>query len=122
MYAVVKTGGKQYKVAIGDRLKVEKLAVEAGSSINLGDVLMVADGDNVDVGTPSLETRVTATVLSHGRGDKIKVFKMRRRKNYRRTQGHRQDFTEVQITGIGDATASEPSAASSAETEPSSSE
>lgn len=105
MYAVVKTGGKQYKVAIGDRLKVEKLDAETGSSISLGDVLMVADGESIDVGAPSLETPVTATVLSHGRGDKIKVFKMRRRKNYRRTQGHRQDYTEVQITGIGDTSA-----------------
>jgi large subunit ribosomal protein L21 len=104
MYAVVKTGGKQYKVAIGDRLKVEKLAAEAGSSVALGDVLMVADGDSIDVGAPNLDTSVTATIVSHGRGEKVKVFKMRRRKNYRRTQGHRQDYTEVEITAIGDAT------------------
>lgn len=103
MYAVVKTGGKQYKVAVGDRLKVEKLDSEAGASIDLGEVLMVADGDKLDVGAPTLDTNVTATVLSHGRGDKIKVFKMKRRKNYRRTQGHRQDFTEVEITAIGGA-------------------
>ena len=103
MYAVVKTGGKQYKVAVGDRLKVEKLDSEAGASIDLGEVLMVADGDKLDVGAPTLDTSVTATVLAHGRGDKIKVFKMKRRKNYRRTQGHRQDFTEVEITAIGGA-------------------
>ncbi len=101
MYAVVKTGGKQYRVAVGDRLKVEKLAAEAGASVDLGTVLMVGEGDNVEVGAPTLDTSVTATILSHGRGDKIKVFKMRRRKNYRRTQGHRQDFTEVEITAIG---------------------
>lgn len=102
MYAVVKTGGKQYKVAIGDKLRVEKLVAEEGASINLGDVLMVADGDNITVGSPVLDTSVTATVVGHGRDKKIKVFKMKRRKNYRRTQGHRQSFTEVEITGIGD--------------------
>jgi len=106
MYAVVKTGGKQYKVAIGDKLKVEKLLAEEGDSVNLGDVLLVADGDNITVGSPFLETAVTATVVGHGRDKKIKVFKMKRRKNYRRTQGHRQSFTEVEITGIGDAKAS----------------
>ena len=105
MYAVVETGGKQYKVAIGDKLKVEKLVADEGASVDLGRVLMVADGDNVSVGTPSLDTTVTATVLSHGRAKKIRVFKMKRRKNYRRTQGHRQYFTEVEITGIGGAKA-----------------
>ncbi len=102
MYAVVKTGGKQYRVAVGDRLRVDKLDSKAGASVALGEVLMVADGDQVSVGTPALDTSVTATVVSHGKADKIKVFKMRRRKNYRRTQGHRQDFTEVEITSIGD--------------------
>jgi len=102
MYAVVETGGKQYKVAIGDKLKVEKLVAEEGASVDLGRVLMVADGENVSVGSPSLDTAVTATVLSHGRAKKIRVFKMKRRKNYRRTQGHRQSFTEVEITAIGD--------------------
>ena len=100
MYAVVKTGGKQYKVAVGDRLKVEKLDSEAGASIDLGEVLMVADGDKLDVGAPILETSVTATVVSHGRGDKIKVFKMKRRKGYRRKAGHRQAYTEVRIDAI----------------------
>lgn len=111
MYAVVKTGGKQYRVAVGDRLKVEKLNSEAGASIDLGEVLMVADGEKLDVGAPTLDTSVTATVVGHGRGDKIKVFKMRRRKNYRRTQGHRQDFTEVEITAIGGAGAPKPAKA-----------
>jgi len=101
MYAVVKTGGKQYKVAIGDKLRVEKLVAEEGDAVNLGDVLMVADGDDITVGSPFLDTAVTATVVGHGRDKKIKVFKMKRRKNYRRTQGHRQSFTEIEITGIG---------------------
>ena len=101
MYAVVETGGKQYRVAVGDKLKVEKIAAEEGESINLGRVLMVSDGDNVTVGSPDLDTPVTATVVSQGKAGKIKVFKMKRRKNYRRTQGHRQDYTEIEITGIG---------------------
>jgi large subunit ribosomal protein L21 len=105
MYAVVETGGKQYKVAIGDKLKVEKLVAEAGTSVDLDKVLMVADGDDVSVGAPILDTTVTATVISHGRAKKIRVFKMKRRKNYRRTQGHRQYFTEIEITGIGDTVA-----------------
>ncbi|NKB65046.1 MAG: 50S ribosomal protein L21 [Gammaproteobacteria bacterium] len=101
MYAVVETGGKQYKVAVGDKLKVEKIEAEAGSSIDFDRVLMIADGDQVTVGSPLVETSVTGTVLSHGKNKKIRVFKMKRRKNYRRTQGHRQFFTEVEITGIG---------------------
>ncbi|GJL83051.1 MAG: 50S ribosomal protein L21 [marine bacterium B5-7] len=101
MYAVVETGGKQYKVAVGDTLKVEKLPVEAGESISLDRVLMVADGENVEVGKPVLEGRaVAATVLAQGRGEKIRVFKMKRRKGYRRTQGHRQSYTELEITSI----------------------
>ena len=101
MFAVVRTGGKQYKVAVGDKLKVEKLAAEAGSDIALDQVLMVADGDDVSVGAPVLEGRtVGAKVVSHGKGDKIRVFKMKRRKGYRRTQGHRQQFTELEITSI----------------------
>lgn len=102
MYAVVETGGKQYKVAIGDKLKVEKLIADEGASIDLGRVLMVADGDDISVGEPTLDTSVSATVIGHGRDKKIRVFKMKRRKNYRRTQGHRQYFTEIEITGIGD--------------------
>lgn len=102
MYAVIKTGGKQYKVAIGDRLKVEKLTAEAGESVRLDRVLMVADGAKIEVGAPLVETAVSAKVLSHGRGTKIRVFKMKRRKDYRRTQGHRQYYTEIEITAIGD--------------------
>ncbi len=101
MYAVVVTGGKQYRVAPGDVLKVEKLDAEEGSTIELDRVLMVADGDDVKVGTPVLEgTRVTARVRSHGRGEKIRIIKMRRRKHYRKTQGHRQHYTEIEITGV----------------------
>lgn len=101
MYAVIETGGKQYKVAVGDRLKVEKLAAAEGASVELGRVLMVADGERVTVGSPTPEATVSATVLGHGRGDKIRVFKMKRRKNYRRTQGHRQSYTEIEITAVG---------------------
>ncbi len=102
MYAVIESGGKQYKVAVGDKLKVEKLAVAEGDSLNLQRVLMIADGEQVSVGDPLLEKTVTAVVVAHGRARKIKVFKMKRRKNYRRTQGHRQAFTEIEITAIGD--------------------
>ncbi len=102
MFAVVETGGKQYKVAVGDRLKVEKLLAEEGEAISLDRVLMVADGENVSVGNPVLDGRsVAAKVVRQGRADKIRVFKMKRRKGYRRTQGHRQAFTELEITSIG---------------------
>ncbi len=101
MFAVVETGGKQYKVAVGDKLKVEKLSVEAGDSVSLDRVLLISDGDQVSVGSPVLEGHsVAATVLAQGRHDKIRVFKMKRRKGYRRTQGHRQQYTELEITGI----------------------
>lgn len=108
MYAVIETGGKQYRVAIGDKLKVEKLPVAEGDSVSIDRVLMVSDQDKVTTGSPLVECPVTATVLSHGRAGKIKVFKMKRRKNYRRTQGHRQSFTQIQITGIGDSTGAAP--------------
>ena len=101
MYAVIKTGGKQYKVAAGGKLKVESLPVEVGGEVELKDVLMVADGDSIKVGTPLLAgASVKATVLAHGRGDKVMIFKMRRRKHYRKTQGHRQNYTEIRIDGI----------------------
>ena len=100
MYAVIKTGGKQYRVAEGDKLKVEKLKVEEGAAINF-DALMIGDGDEVRIGAPVLEgVKVTATVNAHGRGKKIEIIKFRRRKHYRKRQGHRQDYTEVLITGI----------------------
>ena len=101
MYAVIKTGGKQYKVAAGGKLKVESLPVDVGGEVEIKDVLMIADGDGIKVGTPLLAgASVKATVLSHGRHDKVMIFKMRRRKHYRKTQGHRQNYTEIRIDGI----------------------
>ena len=101
MYAIIKTGGKQYKVAPGERLKVEQIPAAIGAEIVLDQVLMVGDGESVRLGQPTLAgTTVKATVLAHGRGEKIEIFKMRRRKNYRRHQGHRQGFTELKIDGI----------------------
>jgi len=101
MYAVIKTGGKQYKVSAGGKLKVESLPVDVGGEVEIKDVLMVADGDSIKVGTPMVEgASVKATVLAHGRGEKIMIFKMRRRKHYRKTQGHRQNYTEIRIDGI----------------------
>ncbi len=101
MYAVIRTGGKQYKVATGGKLKVETLAAEVGSEIVIDDVLMIADGDNIKVGAPIVVgASVKATVLSHGRGDKVMIFKMRRRKHYHKVQGHRQNYTEIRIDGI----------------------
>jgi len=101
MYAVIKTGGKQYKVSEGQTLKVERLDAEEGATIDLDRVLLLADGDDVTVGTPYIEGgRVTATVKAHGAGKKVDIIKFRRRKNYHRHHGHRQDYTELQITGI----------------------
>ena len=101
MYAVIKTGGKQYRVEVGNKLKVEQLPEEAGSDLVIEQVLMVSEGENVSVGKPFLESaKVNATVLSHGRHEKIRIFKMRRRKHYQKHQGHRQNYTEIQITSI----------------------
>ncbi|MDC0127174.1 50S ribosomal protein L21 [Methylophilaceae bacterium] len=101
MYAVIKTGGKQFKVAEGDTLKVEKLAAEVGKAFNLNSVLTLVDDDKVTIGTPIVKgASVGATVISHGKGDKIKIFKMNRRKGYRKSQGHRQTFTEIKIEKI----------------------
>ena len=101
MYAVIRTGGKQYKVAPGETLKVELIPAEVGSEMVLDQVLMVASGESVRLGAPTLAgTTVKATVVGHGRGEKLSIFKMRRRKNYRRHQGHRQGFTELRIDGI----------------------
>ena len=101
MYAVIKTGGKQYRVSEGDTLKVEKLVADEGASVELDKVLMVADGDDVTVGTPFLEGgKVTARVRGHGRAKKVTIIKFRRRKHYMKRQGHRQWFTELEITGI----------------------
>jgi large subunit ribosomal protein L21 len=101
MYAIIKTGGKQYKVSAGEKLKVETIAAEVGAEIVLDQVLLVADGDAVTAGTPLVSgASVKATVVSHGRGEKVKIYKMRRRKHYRKTLGHRQNYTEIQISGI----------------------
>lgn len=102
MYAVVKTGGKQYRVSPGEKLKVEQIPADIGSEVVLDQVLMLADGDNVTVGTPVVAgASVKAKVLSHGRHEKVTIFKMRRRKHYQKHQGHRQNYTELQIESIG---------------------
>ncbi len=101
MYAVIETGGKQYRVAVGDVLRVEKITADAGATVRLDKVLMVADGDQVRVGNPVVsDTAVNATVRGHGRADKTRIFKLRRRKHYRKQAGHRQYYTELEITGI----------------------
>src|SRR6476620_1749319 len=101
MYAVIKTGGKQYRVASGAKLKVEQIAAEVGSEIVLDQVLMFADGDNVSLGNPLVNgASVKAKVVAHGRGDKVRIFKMRRRKHYQKHQGHRQNYTELAIDAI----------------------
>lgn len=101
MYAVIKTGGKQYRVSQGDRLKVETLAAEAGSEVKLDEVLLIGSGESVTVGAPMVaNASVTARVLDHGRGNKVRIIKFRRRKHYRKQQGHRQNYTELEITGI----------------------
>lgn len=100
MYAVVTTGGKQYRVSEGDVLRVEKLAGEVGDTLELGPVSMIAGDSGVTLGAALASAKVTAQVVSQGRRKKIRVFKYKRRKGYRRTQGHRQSFTEVRITAI----------------------
>ena len=101
MYAVFKTGGKQYRATTGDILKVEKIEAEKGATVELDQVLMVGEGADVKIGAPYLEGgKVTVTVLDHGRREKIKVIKFKRRKSYRRQMGHRQYFTQIEITGI----------------------
>ena len=101
MFAVIKTGGKQYRVSQGDKLRVESLDADEGESVNLDQVLMVGEGDKVTVGAPMVSgASVSAKVLTHGRGKKIEIVKFRRRKHYRRQMGHRQNFTELEITGI----------------------
>ncbi len=101
MYAVVVSGGKQYKVREGDVLRVEKLAGQVGDPVSFDDVLLYSDGENVQIGQPRLENaKVTARVIEQGKARKIIVFKFKRRKRYRRKQGHRQHFTAVKIDGI----------------------
>ncbi|MGC9162239.1 MAG: 50S ribosomal protein L21 [Thiomonas sp.] len=101
MYAVIKTGGKQYRVAAGEKIKVEQMPADVGQDIVLDQVLAVVNGDEAKFGTPLVDgAKVTAKVLSHGRHDKVRIFKMRRRKHYQKHQGHRQNYTELQIEAI----------------------
>jgi large subunit ribosomal protein L21 len=101
MYAVIKTGGKQYRVAPGENIKIEQVQADVGATIVLDQVLMVADGEAVKLGTPTVAgAKVSATVVAHGRGPKIRIFKMRRRKHYQKTQGHRQNYTEIRVEAI----------------------
>ena len=101
MYAVIKTGGKQYRVAAGEKIKVEQIPADVGSQITIDQVFMVGEGESVKIGTPVVAgASVTASVVSHGRHDKVKIFKMRRRKHYQKHQGHRQNYTEIRIDAI----------------------
>jgi large subunit ribosomal protein L21 len=99
--AIIKTGGKQYRVAVGDKLRIEKLASGVGDPVTFDQVLLVGSGEAVKIGTPMVAgAKVSGVIKAHGRGKKLIVYKFRRRKNYRRKNGHRQSFTEVEITGI----------------------
>ena len=101
MYAVIKTGGKQYRIASGEKLKIEQIPADIGQEITLDQVLSVGEGDQLKIGTPLLVGAVVkATVLAQGRHDKVKIFKMRRRKHYQKRQGHRQNYTEILIGDI----------------------
>jgi large subunit ribosomal protein L21 len=101
MHAVLKTGGKQYRVSAGSTIRVEKLAANVGDQITFGEVLMLGDGVETVVGSPIVPgASVVAKVIAQGRGEKVRIFKMRRRKHYQKRQGHRQSFTQVEITAI----------------------
>lgn len=101
MYAVIKTGGKQYRVQEGQTLKLEKLEVATGQAVEFDEVLLVSNGETIKVGAPLVAgAKVTAEVVDHGRGDKVRIIKFRRRKHHMKRQGHRQWYTEVKITGI----------------------
>ena len=101
MHAVIKTGGKQYRVVTGEKLTIEQIPADVGTEITLDQILMVGEGESVQIGTPFLTgASVKATVLSQGRHDKVMIFKMRRRKHYQKHQGLRQNFTEIRIDGI----------------------
>ena len=101
MYAVIHTGGKQYRVASGEKLKIELLTADVGAAVEFDQVLAVGEGEAVKIGAPFVSgAAVKATVVSHGKADKVHIFKMRRRKHYKKSQGHRQQFTEVRIDDI----------------------
>ena len=119
MYAVIKTGGKQYKVSAGEKLRVEQLAVDVGAQVVIDQVLAVGSGEQLAIGSPLVSgATVSATVLSHGRGDKVRIFKMRRRKHYQKRQGHRQNYTELFIgtiaSELGSVSADAPATAAQA--------
>jgi large subunit ribosomal protein L21 len=101
MYAVIKTGGKQYRVASGDKIKVEQITADVGQELTFEEVLAVGNGSDLKIGVPLVSgASVKATVVSHGKHDKVRIFKMRRRKHYQKHQGHRQAYTELQIGSI----------------------
>jgi large subunit ribosomal protein L21 len=101
MYAVIKTGGKQYKVVAGEKIKIEQIAADVGQEITIDQVLAVGSGADLKIGTPLvIGASVMVTVLAHGRHDKVRIFKMRRRKHYQKRQGHRQNYTEIQVGAV----------------------
>ncbi len=101
MYAVIKTGGKQYKVVAGEKIKIEQIAADVGQEITIDQVMAIGAGADLTVGTPLVTgASVVATVVAHGRHDKVRIFKMRRRKHYQKRQGHRQNYTEIQIGAV----------------------
>ncbi len=101
MYAVIKTGGKQYRVVAGEKIKVEQIPADVGAEITLDQILMIGEGESIKVGTPMVAgAKITARVVAHGRHPKVKIFKMRRRKHYQKHQGHRQNYTELEIGSI----------------------
>jgi len=111
MYAVIKTGGKQYRVVTGEKLKIEQIPAEVGAEVTLDQVLMLGEGEAVQIGTPLVTgAAVRATVLSHGRHEKIRIFKMRRRKHSQKHQGHRQNYTEIRVDAIAAGAATAPAA------------
>ena len=101
MYAVIKTGGKQYKVAAGEKIKIEQIAADVGQEITIDEVLAVGSGADLKIGSPLVSGAIVkATVVAHGKHDKVRIFKMRRRKHYQKRQGHRQNYTEIQIGAV----------------------
>ena len=101
MYAVIKTGGKQYRVASGDKIKVEQITADIGQEITIDQVLALGNGSDLKIGVPLVSgATVKVKVVSHGKHEKVRIFKMRRRKHYRKSQGHRQNYTEIEILGI----------------------
>ena len=101
MYAVIKTGGKQYKVAAGEKIKVEQIAADVGQEITIDEVLAVGNGTDLKIGSPLVSGAIVkATVVAHGKHDKVRIFKMRRRKHYQKRQGHRQAYTELEISAV----------------------